>query len=338
GAVLDRGTILTSDTVREPTLLVGVLNEVKDSTGATVSKRFGYSFVGEDGITHEAGSAPYLDFAPAGDGQRQSGAALSWLTQRERDAVSWVIAEQLPTFASEVTARRTTEFERVRERVATRLTGEVNRLYTEALKTDADAAAGKRVRYSSETLRRRAEELEQRRVTRLALIDRQLAMAPVSPRITAVALVMPEMDGEVSSVPIVSAVARAEVERRGVDAVLAAERTLGRTPEEQAHNNPGFDVFSRATEGPSLRIEVKARIEGSDTFTITRTEVLTALNAAPDHRLALVRVSPDGAGLDQVRYIGNAFEGVEPTWLTDFDVVSQNLSWNDWWARGSVPF
>ncbi len=338
GAVLDRGTVLTSDTVREPTLLVGVLNEVKDSTGATVSKRFGYSFVGEDGITHEAGSAPYLDFAPADEGQRQSGAALSWLTQRERDAVSWVIAEQLPTFASEVTARRTTEFERVRERVATRLTREVNRLYTEALKTDVDAAAGKRVRYSSETLRRRAEELEQRRVTRLALIDRQLAMSPVSPRITAVALVMPEMHGEVSSGPIVSAVARAEVERRGVDAVLAAERALGRRPEEQAHNNPGFDVFSRATEGPSLRIEVKARIEGSDTFTITRTEVLTALNAAPDHRLALVRVSPDGAGLDQVRYIGNAFEGVEPTWLTDFDVVSQNLSWNDWWARGSVPF
>ena len=110
------------------------------------------------------------------------------------------------------------------------------------------------------------------------------------------------------------------------------------TPEEQAHNNPGFDVLSRPAEGAGIRIEVKARIEGSDTFTITRTEVLTALNAAPDHRLALVRVSASGPQHDEVCYIGNAFEGVEPAWLTDFDVVSQNLSWNDWWARGGEPF
>ena len=158
-----------------------------------------------------------------------------------------MIAEQLPVFAADVTTHRTNEYLRVRERVATRLTREVNRLYTEALKTDADAAAGKKVRYSAETLRRRAE-------------------------------------------------------------------------------------------GAGIRIEVKARIEGSDTFTITRTEVLTALNAAPDHRLALVRVSASGPQHDEVCYIGNAFEGVEPAWLTDFDVVSQNLSWNDWWARGGEPF
>lgn len=339
GPVLDRGTVLTSDTVTEPTLLVGVLHEVRDSTGQTVSKRFGYSVVGADGIVREAGPAPYLDYAPANEPQLTTGTALPWLTQREKDAVSWVIAEQLPVFATDVTTRRTQEYERVRGRVATRLTREVNRLYTEALKTDADASAGKKVRYSADTLRRRAEDLEQRRESRLALIDRQLAMAPVTPRITAIALVMPaqaasDVPGHVSA----DAAARAAVERRGVDAVLAAERALGRNPEEQAHNNPGFDVLSRPAEGGGIRIEVKARIEGSDTFTITRTEVLTALNAAPDHRLALVRVSTHGAQHDEVRYIGNAFEGVEPTWLTDFDVVSQNLSWNDWWSRGTAPF
>jgi len=339
GATLDRGTVLTSDAVNEPTLLVGVINEVRDSTGQTVSKRFGYSFVGADGIVREAGPAPYLDYSPAEDQQRAEGAGLPWLTQREKDAVSWVIAEQLPVFAAEVIAQRTREYERIRTRVATRLTHEVNRLYTAALKTDADAAAGKKVRYSSDTLRRRAEELEERRETRLALIDRQLAMSPVAPRITTIALIMP-MTPEAAAPGdgAASALARAAVERRGVDAVLAAERALGRTPEEQAHNNPGFDVLSRPAEGPGIRIEVKARIEGADTFTITRTEVLTALNAAPDHRLALVRVSTNGPQYDEVRYIGNAFDGVEPSWLTDFDVVSQNLSWNDWWSRGMSPF
>ena len=339
GPVLDRGTVLASDAVTEPTLLVGVLNEVRDSTGQTVSKRFGYSVVGADGIVREAGPAPYLDWAPADEMQRTTGTSLPWLTQREKDAVSWVIAEQLPVFAADVTRRRTHEYERVRERVATRLTREVNRLYTEALKTDANAAAGKKVRYSAETLRRRAEDLEQRRETRLALIDRQLAMSPVTPRITAIALVMPASAGtDAPGDTGASALARAEVERRGVDAVLAAEGALGRTPEEQAHNNPGFDVLSWSAEGAGIRIEVKARIEGSDTFTITRTEVLTALNAAPDHRLALVQVSVDGPQHDEVHYIGNAFEGVEPAWLTDFDVVSQNLSWDDWWARGDEPF
>ena len=339
GPVLDRGTVLTSDGVTEPTLLVGVLNEVRDSTGQTVSKRFGYSVVGADGTVREAGPAPYLDYAPADEPQRTSATSLPWLTQREKDAVSWVIAEQLPVFAADVTTHRTNEYLRVRERVATRLTREVNRLYTEALKTDADAAAGKKVRYSAETLRRRAEELEQRRETRLALIDCQLAMSPVAPRINAIALVMPAVpDSGAPGDVAASALARAEVERRGVDAVLAAERALDRTPEEQAHNNPGFDVLSRPAEGAGIRIEVKARIEGSDTFTITRTEVLTALNAAPDHRLALVRVSASGPQHDEVHYIGNAFEGVEPAWLTDFDVVSQNLSWDDWWARGTTPF
>ncbi len=144
GPVLDRGTVLTSDAVTEPTLLVGVLNEVRDSTGQTVSKRFGYSVVGADGIVREAGPAPYLDYAPADEPRRVTGTSLPWLTQREKDAVSWVIAEQLPVFAGDVTTRRTLEYERVRERVATRLTREVNRLYTEALKTDADAAAARR--------------------------------------------------------------------------------------------------------------------------------------------------------------------------------------------------
>ena len=36
-----------------------------------------------------------------------------------------------------------------------------------------------------------------------------------------------------------------EVERRGVELVLAAERALGRAPVEQAFNNPGFDILSR---------------------------------------------------------------------------------------------
>lgn len=338
GPVLNRGAILTSSAISTPTLLVGVVNEVQDAMGESVGKRFGYATVGEGGVVEEAGPAPYLDYSPASDLDIEQGQALPWLTESERSAVSWIIAQQLPGFASDVIARRTTEFERVRERVSARLTREVNRLETEALKADADAAAGKRVRRASEGLRRQADELDKRRESRLRTIERQMSMAPLPPRITAIALVMPSTPAPDLGAQSADAAARQAVERRGVDAVLAAEVALGRVPEEQAHNNPGFDVLSRSAHGPSIRLEVKSRIAGADTFTITRTEVLMALNSAPDHRLALVRVSELGAANDELRYIGGAFDGVEPANLTDFNVVSQNLSWKDWWDRGVDPF
>jgi SNF2 family DNA or RNA helicase len=338
GYVLDRGAILISDAVTAPTLLVGVVNEVQDATGESVGKRFGYATVGESGVVEEAGPAPYLDYSPPSEIEIVQGQALAWLTSSERSAVSWIIAQQLPGFAHDVVTRRTLEFERVRERVSLRLSREVNRLETEALKADADSAAGKRVRRSSETLRRQADELDKRRQRRLAFIEQQMSMAPLPPRITAIALVLPATDSPDDVSNSADPVARKAVERRGVDAVLAAEVALGRVPVEQAHNNPGFDVLSRGADGTGIRIEVKARIAGSDTFTITRTEILMALNSAPDHRLALVRVSEDGPDYDELRYIANAFEGVEAANLTDFNVVSQNLSWKDWWDRGTEPF
>ena len=108
------------------------------------------------------------------------------------------------------------------------------------------------------------------------------------------------------------AVETKEVERRGVDLVLATERRLGRDPVEQAFNNPGFDVLSHVPDGDDpIRIEVKARIAGADDFFVTHNEVMTAMNAAPRYRLALVRVDPRGPEHDEVRYLENPFAGYD---------------------------
>jgi len=330
--LLERGAVLTADEIREPTLMVGVLNEVRDATGATVSKQFGYSFVGEDGRVREAGPAPYLDFA---GGPHEAAAGLTWPAEREREAIGWVVAEQLPGFVETTTQQRRFEFGRVRERVQARLTGEINRLETEALKADEDARAGKRIRYSPDTLRRKAEDLARRRAARLALLDQQLVMTALPPRITAIALVVPRPAA--ASEPPPHATVTAEIERRGVDAVLRAEIALGRRPEEQAHSNPGFDILSTRPGEPSIRIEVKARIAGAASFDITRREVLTALNAAPNHRLALVSVSPEGPEHDEVRYLSNVFAGVEPAWLEVFAANRHELDWKTYWERGGAP-
>ena len=56
---LDRGTVLVSPDRREPHLLVGVIEEIADATGAAVARRFGYAYVDEHG-TVEAGRAGAL--------------------------------------------------------------------------------------------------------------------------------------------------------------------------------------------------------------------------------------------------------------------------------------
>jgi superfamily II DNA or RNA helicase len=333
---LEHGTVLEAMGFDQPSLLVGVLNEVEDATGATIAQRFGYVLADAGGTVIEAGPAPYLDYkTPAASVQPDK---LAWLADREASATSWVITNQLPTFAEQIVLRRTAEFDRLATAVKERLNHEIDRLKLEGVHADAAAAAGRRIRASGDALRRRADDLAARLELRLELIQKQLRMNAMPPRVVSVALVVPAAVQMPADVLTADPVARKAVERRGVDAVLAAERSLGREPIEQPPNNPGFDILSRRSGDPSLRIEVKARIAGADTFVITRTEVLLALNAAPHHRLALVSVHPDGSHLDQVRYVGDVFAGTEPSWLNDFGLVSQTLSWAHYWDSGWSPF
>src|SRR5699024_9533706 len=124
-----------------------------------------------------------------------------------------------------------------------------------------------------------------------------------------------------------------EVERRAVEAVLAAEYGLGREPIEMPRNNPGYDIQSTDRQGNVYYIEVKGRIEGSDTFTITTNEITFAQTQGERHRLALVEVSTKGAVQDQLRYVRDAFAHLEPSATTR----SFNELWRDYWERGGLP-
>ena len=167
--------------------------------------------------------------------------------------------------------------------------------------------AGKKPKESHTSLMYKAADLEGRRTARLALLDRQLQMQAKPPRVVTAALVLPlaAVETQIPEDAPMHAVETKEVERRGVELVLATERALGRTPVEQAFNNPGFDVLSVRDGEDPIRIEVKARIAGAEDFFVTHNEVLTALNSAPRYRLALVRVDPRGPEHDEVRYLEN---------------------------------
>jgi superfamily II DNA or RNA helicase len=335
---LDRGTVLVSPTVQEPRLLVGVVQEIVDATETSVARRFGYAYIDEHGGVEAAGPAPYLDCvaAPPSD-DVVAARRLPWLAQAEERAASWMIANQLPAFLSEVKLRREVELQRVREQVGQRLDQENNRLVLEAMVAQEQEQTGKKPRESHTSLMLKAADLEGRRTARLALLDRQLEMQARPPRVVTAALVLPlvAVQAEVPANAPIHAVETKDVERRGVELVLAAEHALGRTPVEQAFNNPGFDVLSQRDGEDPVRIEVKARIAGAEDFFVTHNEVLTALNSAPRYRLALVRVDPRGSEHDEVRYLENPFAGFD---AGDFDATGHRGKWETTWAQGREPF
>ncbi|AXX31479.1 DUF3883 domain-containing protein [Actinosynnema pretiosum subsp. pretiosum] len=325
---LERGTVLLSASVDRPQLLVGVREEVVDGTGESISRRFGYALVDETGTITPAGPAPYLDcVAPPEPVARPD---LPWLVDAESRARDWIAEHRLREYLEEVRERRLAEVGRVRDKVERRLTDESRRLLAEAAEAEVRERAGLRPKESSEGLRRKSDELLARREDRLALLDRQVALNALPPRIMTAALVLPVAGAGAPSAPSKA------VERRGVELVLATERALGRSPEEKPFSNPGYDVLSTPPDGgPSIRIEVKARAAGAEDFQVTHNEVITGKNAAPHYRLALVSVSPDGPEHDLVRYVAEPFSGVD---FGDLAATGVRADWARTWASGSEPF
>ncbi|MGV1029190.1 MAG: helicase-related protein [Dermatophilaceae bacterium] len=338
GPSLERGTVLVSSTLDEAHLLVGVVEEVVDAIGAFVARRFGYAHVDAHGTVTPAGPAPYLDCVAAPDGPaRDAARGMPWLADAETRAVSWIITHQLPVFLAEAAPRRSAELGRTREQVTTRLNTEINRLYGDCVAAREIEQHGGKPKESSDSLGRKAAELETRLRHRLAELDQQASMSTQPPRVVTAALVLPlgAVEDQLPQDAPVHAVETKTVERRGVDLVMARERALGRHPVEQGFTNPGFDILSGTPTGDTLRIEVKARLAGAEDFFVTHNEVLTGKNAVPHYRLALVRVDPAGPEHDQVRYLDDPFTTTD---LGGFDAMGIRGNWAKSWAKGKEPF
>lgn len=81
------------------------------------------------------------------------------------------------------------------------------------------------------------------------------------------------------------------VEMAAMAAVMAVEQELGYEPRDVSRQKLGYDIESRVPGTGHLRfIEVKGRIEGAETVTVTKNEIITALNQPEAFLLALVRV------------------------------------------------
>jgi hypothetical protein len=119
-------------------------------------------------------------------------------------------------------------------------------------------------------------------------------------------------------------------ERLAMAAVMEAERALGYLPRDVSDQKLGYDIESAVPGSGRLRfLEVKGRVADARTVTVTKNEILTALNKPEDFILALLEV--DGASA-LPRYVRRPFWR-EP----DFGVTSVNYDLRELLARAEEP-
>jgi len=350
-AALRQGAVLVDeadagDTAR---VLVYLTHAVVDgrvlSSGArrVVSKRFEFVNVDPSGTATGAGWAPYLDYRAATPDELALLAPVvegGWVRDDlERCALDHGVA--LARSHLEEVRRRTVErVERTTAAVKERLQSEIRHWDHRANQLKERELAGKLPAsgMNSARARSRADELEARLKHRLEELDAERQLASTPPVVAGGALVVPagllaSLTGATlpGSVPL-HAERRSETERAAVDAVMAAERALGRDPVEMPPNNKGYDIESKDGGGTIWFIEVKGRVAGAETFTVTRSEVGVGRNKPEQHILALVEL--DGGPKPLVRYVRRAFEEVGEL---PFDTVSVNLQWKAYLERGEEP-
>jgi hypothetical protein len=229
----------------------------------------------------------------------------------------------------------------VKERLTREITYWDQRANDLQLKVDA----GKSPQMNADRARQRADRIAQRLDLRLAELAAERNLRALPPVVVGGALVVPagllRRSSDTTPEPEVFSISRREVEERAMAAVLAAEEALGWMPQDMnaiQRNHPGYDVRStrpRSGDGPAdVRfIEVKGRIAGAPTVTVSRNEILTSLNEPDRFVLALVEVAPRQG--ETVRYLRRPFEGRSEEML--FDVTSVNFDWPALWSRASAP-
>ncbi|MBF6276372.1 MULTISPECIES: helicase-related protein [Nocardia] len=344
GAVLKRGTTLVDRREKQtdaPMLMYAVEQRIENAApGAhTVSHHFDYPLLEQTGTVTVSAAPPYLDYDAPEPHEADAIAAIAasdWARKNYEKAVrAWSFRDGLQPRMDEIKVRLDIETSRTRKQVKDRLLAEINHWDREYTRLEALERAGTIGRLRAETAYARARQLDERLDHRLRELDEATQLVAVPAIIRGTALVIPSsvIADEAHHQPQIFARDTDEVERRAVEAVLDAERSLGRTPIEMPRNNPGYDIQSIDSDGRIHYIEVKGRVVGSDTFTITANEVTFAQTQVDRHRLALVLVSPEGAEHDELRYITNAFTHLEPSATTR----SYNEKWRDYWFRGGPP-
>jgi superfamily II DNA or RNA helicase len=331
---LKQGAVLIdpNDNSTESRVLFMVDHSVRESTGAqqrVASRRLQFVAIDQYGNADHAGWAPHLDLQPIEAHDRKLiGDLLNapWITgDLEALALNYASQRLVPEHYEEVRGRRERQADKILTAVQERLIKEISYQSDRYIKLTDDVAAGKQPRLQPANVKRTIDELEARLEQRRKELLAMKNVVSSTPVVIGGALVIPQgllaqRKGEAAF--CVDAEARARIEQVAMQAVMKMERDLGHIVTDVSAQKCGWDITAQPPmENGKLveprHIEVKGRAKGQSTITVSRNEIIYALNQADKFILAIVIV--DGDIHEGPYYIRNPFSQ-EP----DFGVASIN--------------
>ena len=348
--LLKRGAVLVDerDEGDKPRVLFYLEHAIQDASltrsgdRRIVSKRMLYVELDADGVTRHVHYAPYLDYRPLAEDDPGAESILdrpecTWIDRGlEKKAEGYAVANVVPEHLTEVRTSRLALIAKTEAAVKDRLTKEINYWDHRAEELKLQEQAGKTgARLNSGEARKRADMLQARLRNRLEELKLEAQLSPLPPVVLGGLLVVPKglintMGGRESADPR-TAVNTQESAARARSIIMETERNLGFDPTDREFEKLGYDIESRVPNTGKLRfIEVKGRVSGASTITVTRNEILYSLNKPKDFILGIVEFHDDGG--HHVRYVRQPFQR-EP----DFGVTSVNYDFTELLARAEPP-
>ncbi|WP_245969461.1 protein NO VEIN domain-containing protein [Thiocapsa rosea] len=286
--------------------------------------------------------APYLDYRPPAPDEPGIDAILDrpecrWIDRElEKKAQGHAIAHVVPEHLAEVKARKLDLIAKTEAAVKDRLTKEITYWDHRAEELKLQESAGKpNARLNSGEARKRADLLQGRLQKRLQDLKLDAQLSPLPPVVLGGLLVVPiglirAMTGQTGTEPTHPIDTQASAaSARAI--VMAVERGLGFDPTDREFEKLGYDIESRVPGTGKLRfIEVKGRVSGAETITVTRNEVLYSLNKPDDFILAMVEFLEGDT--HRVHYLRQPFRR-EP----DFHANSVNYDFAELLSRAEAP-
>jgi len=349
-SLLKQGTILIdeNDQGTKTRVLFFLEHSIHDSTLLSngekrpVSRRMLYVEIDSDGNKKHLHYAPYLDYRPLVESDPSIKEILNrlecnWITgDLEKEAQNHAIQTVVPDHLQEVRKRRSDWIAKTRKAVQARLSKEINhwdRRAEELKEKEKNGEPGARL--NSGEARKRADELQARLENRLSELDREAQLSNQPPVILGGLMIVPiGLINEMSGVPLSSQSRPVDTQlsaEKARNIVMGIERNLGFEPIDKETEKLGYDIESRVPGTGKLRfIEVKGRVTGAESITVTKNEILYSLNKPEDYILAIVEFLEDD--MHRVHYVRNPFRR-EP----DFGVTSVNYSFKELLERAEEP-
>jgi len=348
--LLRRGTVLIdeSDPGTSPRVLFYLEHAIQDASllkngdRRTISKQMLYVELDATGNARHLHYAPYLDYRPLRDDEPGVDALLArpesaWITRDlEQKALAHAIAEVVPEHLKEVRDRRSAWIAKARAAVKDRLTKEIGYWDHRAEDLKLQEQAGKaNARLNSLEARRRADDLQARLQKRMEQLDLEAQVSALPPVALGGLVVLPAgLLAEMTGRPLPKSTQAVDTQlsaERARAIVMKVERELGFEPTDREFEKLGYDIESRVAHTGQLRfLEVKGRISGAATITVTKNEILYSLNKPEDFILAIVEFLEGDA--HRVHYVRKPFQR-EP----DFGVTSVNYDFAELLTRSEHP-